>query len=306
MTLQQLEYFLAAVRHGSFSAAAAELHMAQPSLSEQVRRLEAELGVKLFARAGRRLQLTEAGRLLRPQAERTLLAAREATESVQQVRTLTGGTASFGLFGQAPGWLVTDLVDDFHRRHPAVRIRLVGQNSSLVADAVREGSLEAGLVSLPIDDHGLDVRPAIRDELLYFSAKPERAKGPVTIEMLCEADLILYDASFGWDDPMRRQLQERAQRAGTRLEPLVEVEDLEAALDLAAKGVGDTLGQGGMLSSALARKLNPAPFDPPMYDTFAFIHRRGAVLSPATRAFVEIADRRIGALGTRFEPPAIA
>jgi DNA-binding transcriptional LysR family regulator len=66
LTLQQLSYFLAAARHGSFSAAAEALHMAQPSLSEQVRRLEAELGVDLFTRVGRGLVLTEAGRSLQP------------------------------------------------------------------------------------------------------------------------------------------------------------------------------------------------------------------------------------------------
>ena len=82
MTLQQLEYFLAAYRHGSFRGAALELHMAQPSLSEQVRRLEAELGVQLFARAGRGLTPTDAGETLRPHAERTLAAAEEARESV--------------------------------------------------------------------------------------------------------------------------------------------------------------------------------------------------------------------------------
>src|SRR5687767_3820801 len=109
MTLQQLQYFLAAVEHGSFSAAAAELHLAQPSLSEQVRRLEAELGVRLFQRAGRRLELTEAGRLLRPQAERTIAAAEEASASVREVRTLTGGTASFGMFGNAPSWFLTQI-----------------------------------------------------------------------------------------------------------------------------------------------------------------------------------------------------
>ena len=66
MTLQQLRYFLAAAEHGSFSAAAEALLMAQPSLSDQIRRLEAELGVPLFTRAGRRLALTEAGRMLQP------------------------------------------------------------------------------------------------------------------------------------------------------------------------------------------------------------------------------------------------
>ena len=99
MTLQQLRYFLAAADHGSFSAAAESLLMAQPSLSDQIRRLEAELGVQLFTRAGRRLALTEAGRMLRPEAEHTLAAAEQAAESVREVRDLTGGTASFGTFG---------------------------------------------------------------------------------------------------------------------------------------------------------------------------------------------------------------
>src|SRR2546423_15059513 len=96
MTLQQLTYFLAAAERGSFSAAAETLRMAQPSLSEQVRRLEAELGVSLFARAGRRLELTEAGRLLLPHAQRTLEAAREASESVREGRDVTAGTVRVG------------------------------------------------------------------------------------------------------------------------------------------------------------------------------------------------------------------
>src|SRR5919205_3511080 len=98
MTLQQLTYFVAAAEHGSFSGAADALHMAQPSLSEQICRLEAELGVSLFARTGRRLELTEAGRLLLPHAERTLEAAREAGESVREVRDVRGGTVAFGTF----------------------------------------------------------------------------------------------------------------------------------------------------------------------------------------------------------------
>ena len=66
MTIQQLTYFLATVEHGSFSAAARALYLTQPSISEQVRQLEAELGIALFARAGRGLVLTEAGRRFRP------------------------------------------------------------------------------------------------------------------------------------------------------------------------------------------------------------------------------------------------
>ncbi len=271
--------------------------MAQPSLSEQVRRLEAELGVALFARVGRGIELTEAGRLLRPHAERTVASAREAAESVQEVRDLSGGTVAFGTFGSAHHYLLIGLIQDFRTRHPNVRVRAIGQNSSEVADGVRDGQLEAGLVALPVDDRGLDVRPAMREELFYLTADPARAPGPMTIERLATAPLILYDARWGADDPMRRQLRERAQQAGVTLEPQIEVEYVTAALDLCARGLGDTVSSRAMVRSRnLARKLTAVGFDPPLHDTFAFITRRNAHLSPATREFIRLAERRVEAL----------
>src|ERR1700759_5560311 len=101
MTLQQLTYFLAAAEHGSFSAAADALLMSPPSMSGQIRRLEAEMGVPLFIRAGRGIELTDAGRLLQPHAERTLAEAQQALESVREVRDLVAGTVTFGFFGGA-------------------------------------------------------------------------------------------------------------------------------------------------------------------------------------------------------------
>jgi DNA-binding transcriptional LysR family regulator len=299
MTLQQLRYFLTAADSGSFSAAAEELHMAQPSLSDQIRKLEAELGVALFARTGRRLALTEAGRMLRPHAERTLAAAEEASNSVREVRTLTGGTVSFGTFGSAHHYLLGGLVQDFRRRHPDVRVRVVGQNSVEVADAVRDGTLEAGLIALPVDDRGLEVRPSVREENHYVSATPQHVARPRTIEEIAQSTLILYDARWGATDPMRRQLDERAQRAGVRIEPAIEVEYLTAALDLAARRLGNTIAGPRVLTTrGFARTLGSVSLDPPLYDTFAFITRRSAPLSPATRAFMELAERRVEALGS--------
>jgi DNA-binding transcriptional LysR family regulator len=298
LTLQQLRYFLTAADEGSFSAAANALHMAQPSLSDQIRRLESELGVALFARAGRRLVLTEAGRMLRPHAERTIAAAEEAVESVKEVRTLTGGTASFGTFGSAHHYLLGGLVQDFRRRHPGVRVRVVGQNSAEVADAIRDGRLEAGLIALPIDDRGLEVRPSIRDENHYVSASPQRLTAPKTIEEIAAAPLILYDARWGAVDPMRRQLADRAQRAGVRIEPQIEVEYMTAALDLTARRLGDTIATPSVLvTRGFSRSLHSVSLDPPLYDTYAFVTRRNAQLSPATRAFLELAERRVAAMG---------
>jgi DNA-binding transcriptional LysR family regulator len=292
LTLQQLTYFLAAAQHGSFSAAAESLLLAQPSVSEQIRRLEAELGVPLFMRVGRGLVLTEAGRLLRPHAERVLAEAQEAAESVREVRELSGGTVGFGTFGSAHHYLLATLIQAFRQRHPRVRVRAVGQNSAEVADAVRDGQLEAGLVVLPIDDRGLDVRPTGTDELLYVSANARHTRTPITIEALAAAPLILYDARWWMADPTRRQLRERAQRAGVVLEPQIEVEYVTAALDLTVLGVGDTVSTQSVLD-ARGFDLHTVGFDPPLLETFAFITRRNARLSPATREFMAMAEARL-------------
>lgn len=301
MTLQQLQYFLAAIEHGTFSAAADALYLAQPSLSEQVRRLEGELGVALFIRAGRRLVLTEAGRALRPEAERTLEAAARAAAAVADVRELRGGTATFGTFGDAPDWLVGNVASAFRRRHPDVRLRVIGLNSSEIADAVREGRVEAGLIVLPVDDTGLDVRPAMEDELVYVSAAAERIARPVAIEQLAEVPVILYDARWGLLDPTRRALFDRAQRAGVRLEPAIEVEEVGAAIDLAARGLGDTVISRSisLRRGALPSALGYASFDPPLVETFAFIARRDASLSPATRELIALAERQLADLEAR-------
>lgn len=308
MTLQQLEYFLQTLRCGSFSAAAERLLMAQPSLSEQVRRLEAELGVVLFQRVGRGIVPTDAARALEPHAESVLAGVEAAREAVVDQRELRGGTASFGAFGTSRFYPGTAIVAEFRRRHPRVRVRMAGQNSSEVADAVREGELEAGMVALPIDDAGLDVRPVMHDEVVFVSADPARLRRPMTIEGLTEAPLILSDASFRAQDPTRRQFAELAQRVGVTLEPAIDVEDVEAAIDLAAKGLGDTLVPRGILLSmgrAVPRRLGWVPFAEPVFDTFALISRRGARLSPAARELMALAEERLQAMALelRTKPP---
>jgi len=282
--------------------------MAQPSLSEQVRRLEAELGVRLFHRVGRGLTPTEAGNALRPHAERTLDAAEAARESVVAVRELRGGTATFGTWGTARYYPGVDLVAEFRRRHPTVRVRVVGQNSSEVVEAVRAGELEAGMIALPIDDRGLDVQPIMRDEIVYASTDRARVRHPVTIEALAEAPLILPDASWGSEDPTRRQLAELAQRVGVSIQPEIDVEDVEAAIELAARGLGDTIVARGILLAMgrrVPKRLGWVPFDEPIYDTFAFIARTNAPLSPASREFLSLARERLSELAKalRTEPP---
>ncbi len=296
MNLQQLEYFVTSVEHGSFTAAADALHLAQPSVSEQVRRLEDELGVRLFQRVGRGLVLTDAGRTLRPRAEAVLEAVQEARESVAAVRELRGGTASFGTFAAAGDYLGSDLIAEFRRRHPNVRVRILGLNSADAAEDVRAGRLEAAIVALPIDDEGLDVQPVVEDELVFVSTDRAKLREPMTIERLAEMPLIMPDASFGIEDPTRRRLAELAQRAGVTIRPVIDVESDTTVFDLVASGVGDTVNWHGLLVARrhrLAGNVGWVPFAEPIGVSLAFVFRQGAPLSPAARVMTSIVEERL-------------
>ncbi|WP_024804801.1 LysR family transcriptional regulator [Nocardia sp. BMG51109] len=294
MTLNQLRAFVEAERLGSFTAAAEELVVAQASISELVRRLEDELGAPLFIRSARRLSLTAAGRELLPYAQQAIHAADSGTQAVQSLGSLGGGTATFGVPRNADYYLLSNLVQTFHSRYPAVRVRLVGQNSAETAAAIQHGEIEAGLVILPIEDENLTVRPLMRDEVFYISADPERTRTPMTIARLAKAKLVLYDAHYGWQDPTRRQLAERAQLAGVRIEPQIEIEHVEAALKLVANKVGDTIASSAVVDSAsFPSGLHTAPFADPLYDTIALAQHRGRPLSNATREFARLAEDTI-------------
>lgn len=286
-------------RNGQFAgtastAAARELGITQPTVSELVRKLEEEQRLPLFARAGRRLTLTAAGEELLPCARRAVEAADGGEQALRSLRGLEGGVASFGVLRNAPFSFLSDLVERFHSARPAVRIRLVGQNSVEVAEAVRSGELEAGLVVLPVPAGGLDVRPLFRDEVVWVSLDQGRTTGAVTMEQVAAAPLILYDAHYGWNDPTRRQLADRAQAAGVRLAPVIEVENVDAALALAARGVGDTIASRAVTAHpTFPPELRTTPFADRLYDTIALIKRTDSTLSPGTAELARLATRML-------------
>jgi DNA-binding transcriptional LysR family regulator len=284
LSLQQIRCFCAALELGSFTAAADALRVSQPAVAEQIRKLEQAVGADLFVRAGRGVVPTEAGRAFAEHATRSLRAVEDAAGSVGELTALRSGTVAVGIFGEPSAWRVDELVAAFLRRHPGVSVRLVGRNSSAVVERVRRGDLEAGVVLLPIDDEKLDVRPIVRDEVLLVSASPERTRRPATIERLAATPLVFYDAESGDRDPIRRQLAERAQARGVHLQPKVEVELKDIALQLVAAGIGDTyLPSAYTHAPYYPRGLSTAPFSPALDDTFAIITRPGARLSPGVR-----------------------
>jgi DNA-binding transcriptional LysR family regulator len=302
LSLQQIRCFCAALELGSFTAAAETLRVSQPAVAEQIRKLEHALGADLFVRAGRGVVATEAGRAFAQHAARSLRAVEDAADSVGELAGLRGGSVAVGVFGGPSAWRVDELAAAFLHRHPDVSLRLLGRNSSAIVERVRRGELEAGVVLLPIDDDKLDVRPIMRDEVLYVSASPERTRGPATIERLAATPLVFYDAESGDNDPIRRQLAERAQALGVRLQPKVEVELKDIALRLVAAGIGDTyLPSAYTHAPYYPHGLSTAPFSPALYDTFAIVTRPGARISPGVRALLTDLEAHMRAVADEFD-----
>jgi DNA-binding transcriptional LysR family regulator len=302
LSLQQLRCFCAALELGSFTAAAEALRVSQPAVAEQIRKLEQLLGTDLFVRAGRGVVATDAGRAFAEHAAQSLRAVEAAADSVGELTTLRGGTVAVGIFGEPSAWRVDELVTAFLRRHPEVSVRLVGRNSSAIVERVLRGELEAGVVLLPIDDDKLDVRPIVRDEVLYVSASPDRTKRPATIERLAATPLVFYDAESADNDPIRRQLAERAQAFGVRLQPTVEVELKDIALRLVAAGIGDTyLPSAYTHAPYYPEGLSTSSFSPALYDTFATITRPGARLSPGVRELLTDLEAHMRAVAEAFD-----
>lgn len=304
LSLHQLTVFLSVYEHGSLTRAAEDLGYAQPSVSEQVRALEKLLGVQLFRRVGRGVVPTTVADTLRPHAERTLAAAEDTRRAAQRVKAFETGTIRFGMFGTARLYAGAGLVADVLERYPGVRVELVGQNSSEVAEELRRGKLEAAMIAVhSLESEGLEIRPVARDELVYVSADPERLEHPITARRLAQASLVMPETTWRATDSIRIMLRQWLHETGLNPPTRIEVEDVEIAVELVGKGLADTVIPRGAAEQLLPRLAPHAGFQslrPKLFDLFTVVHRRGATLSPAAELMIELATRRVTAIAQPF------
>ncbi|MDJ0460023.1 LysR family transcriptional regulator [Arthrobacter sp. NQ7] len=302
MTMLQVNYFLAATAAGSLTQAAEELGISQPTLSEQIRKLEQSVGVPLFTRAKQGLTLTEAGQRFLPHARKVARDYEAAMESVSGIRDSREGTVAFGMFNSGQ-YVLSGLIPAFRSLYPNIHVRVIGSNSAQVADMVRSGRLEAGVVALPIDARGLTMSDVLWScEAAYFHTKPVLTE-PVTIEGLLQRPLVLPDSGWAQNDPTRRQLSERAQALGKPFVPDIEVETGAAALAIAASGTAAAVASVPVAEAlGYTNRLNHVSLDPPLIETFAVISRDPTTLSPATKAMIKLAEEHMRMLHREYQP----
>ena len=301
LSLHQLTCFLSVYEHGSLTRAAEELGYAQPSVSEQIRALEKSLGVQLFRRVGRGVVPTTVADTLRPHAERTLAAAEDTRRAAQAVKSFETGTIRFGMFGTARLYAGAGLVADVLARHPGVRVELIGQNSSEVAEELRRGRLEAAMIAITsVESEGMEITPGGPGRGRLHQRRPRAARAARSPpKRLAEASLVMPETTWRATDSTRIMLRQMLHETGRNPPTRIEVEDVEIAVELVGLGLADSViprGAAEQLLPRLAPNAGWVSLRPRLYDTFAIVHRRGATLSPAAQLMIELATKRIQAI----------
>jgi DNA-binding transcriptional LysR family regulator len=281
MELRQLRYLDAVARQRSFTQAALDLHIAQSALSQQVGRLERELGVELLRRSTRRVEVTEAGELVLARARRALAEADGVRADLDALRGLVRGTLRLG--GVPPVGPVhpAALIAEFSRAHPGVAITVREDVAFTLLAQLRDGGLD--LVTALVDPDALDGLEGARllDEELVLVAPLDhplaRAKR-VPVERLAGEALVAYGAESALGEAVL------ALMPGGRI--VAEANELETVRELAARGLGVTLMPRTVVAShgdrLAIRSLSPKHTIP-----VSLLWRRGERPTPAAQAFRE-------------------
>ncbi|NYI08238.1 LysR family transcriptional regulator [Allostreptomyces psammosilenae] len=248
MELRHLEHFVAVAEEQHFTRAAERLHIAQSGLSASVRALEREMGVDLFTRSTRRVQLTDAGRILLTEARRTLAAAARAREAVAAMRGLLTGRLTVGT-EQCLG--VTDpvgLLADFRVRHPGVQVHMDQAGSGRLLEQVRTGSMDLAFVSSDTPPEGVRLLPMAAEPMVllcradhaladHARVDPGRAgEVPVPLEWSRLDGHTFVDFHPDWG--ARQAVDGAFAAAGVRRVVAMQVGDVHTLLDLVTRGMG--------------------------------------------------------------------
>jgi DNA-binding transcriptional LysR family regulator len=236
--LKHLTAFVAVAEKKSFVGAAVQLHLSQPAISAQIQRLEQGIGVRLFDRNRRTVQLTKAGEGFLVGARATLARAQEAIEAAQ--RTARGQAASVRV-GFPPSVLqeiLPSILIEFHRQHPRARLNLLSLHTSMTIAALQNNSIDVGYVRLPVEARDLQVVPVHQEPLLICLPKDHRlaALQEIDLESLREEKFIFYERKLapGFHDELIGLFQR------TGFTPIVaeEIDEMYVAPTLVATGVG--------------------------------------------------------------------
>jgi len=171
MEVHQLRYFCSVARHGTFTRAAEVEHVAQPSLSQQILKLEAELGARLFDRLPRSAKLTVFGKAFLPKAERILRELEEAKTELLEMAGNERGDVAVGIIPTIAAYLLPKLLKGFAARHPLITIKIVEDITPTLVQRLHDGTIDLAVVALPIPGSELASEELFEEK--FYAVLPE-------------------------------------------------------------------------------------------------------------------------------------
>jgi LysR family cyn operon transcriptional activator len=285
MEIRRLRYFLAVAEHGSMAAAANAIDTAQPTLSQQIRALEDALGSVLFDRTGRGMQLTEPGRVLLAHAKRLVTQAEAARVAVLEIEAGVLGTVRVGVIHTYNTAFLPRVLGEFARRFPGVSLLVEEATASEIEKAVLLGHYDIGLAFSPTLSRDIASDVLFNETLVLVTgtSSPLADRSAIELRALAEIPLALLTKAFS-----TRRLLDAAAGTDTTLDVRLEMNSIEALLELARQGVFPTVlankslvGRHGLAMIPITR--------PQVRRSAALLWDTHRYQTKATRAFMEIA-----------------
>ncbi len=285
MELRQLEYFVAVAEEGTFTGAAAQVHVAQPGVSAQIRRLERELGHALLDRSGRTVRLTAVGAAVLPYARAALDAVAGARLAVDELAGLMRGRVAVGMVTSCASVDLPNLLADFHHHHPAVEITLSEANSDRLIDALQDGRLDLALVGLATTLPPGIATQVVADEPLVAAVSygdPLAARTTITLDALQQRALISLPRGTG----LRSCLDDACAAAGVHPHIAFEASNPDVLVHLAAQGLGVAILPASIANAHLTELHAIAVTRPRLRGRLALAWRADGPINPAARALI--------------------
>jgi DNA-binding transcriptional LysR family regulator len=297
MELRQLAYFVAVAEERHFTRAAKRVTIAQPAVSQQIRRLEAELGEALFVRDRRAVTLTAAGEALLPHARAALAATAGGRAAVGALSGLETGRLALGLVQPLPDRRLPQLLGAFRRRHPHVELALIEDEPEPLAAALGAGRLDVAVIALGRYDRpppDLQTR-LIASEPVVVALHPEHrlaARAAVALRALRDEPMVTLLRG----SRLRNTLEAACRAAGFAPRVVAETSDLALLVELAAERIGVAVLPASGVAGATG--IATLPLSRPMLQRRILLAWRPAGTPPAARAFLALAAERLGTEAT--------
>ncbi len=284
LNLHRVRVFHAVARRESYSRAAEDLHISQPAVSKHVLDLEEELGAKLFHRLGRRIVLTEAGRLMADYAERIFVLADEARRALEELQGLERGRLHLGASSTPGNYLLPRALAAFQARYRRLEVSLDIMASHDVVDRVIRQELDLGFVGATFAAD-LHVQPYMEDELVLIlrPGHPLASVRTIPREALEKETFVLRDIASGTRTVAEAELKTR----GITIRRLLELRSVEAIKQAVAEGLGISFISRYAVALEVRHKVLAVAADPRLRfrRPLVMISRKDARLSPAALAF---------------------